>query len=662
MNYRPDIDGLRALAVLSVILCHAGFKIFAGGFVGVDIFFVISGYLICSIIKLKIETQSFSYSDFYMRRLRRIFPAFITVLIVTSVFSWLWLLPDDMVRFCRSLISSLTLSSNYYFWKTSGYFDISAQLKPLLHTWSLSVEEQFYLLFPVFYIFLFNNYKRFLLLYFLAILFLSLIFAQWGSNLYSQFTYYSIHSRVFEFSIGIIVSIVGFNRYFKKIGDFSFLGLFLIVFSVLFFDSSIGFPGFWTLIPTIGAALILLNHNRNSFAYKILKTKPLVYLGLFSYSAYLWHQPIFAFARYKESSELSFVTIVSLIVITLILSYISYRYIEKPFRNENKISNRSLISLLSATVLCLVCFGIFGLKGYEGRFDKELNSRISPAATDFDVSCNLTETFNNPFIKSCIFGKEDSKTSLVLYGDSHSHVLFSDLNIALKNSSIKGIYIENSACLLPNIFDSRLKFSEMDCFNSTSHLYGLLNKIKPDYLILSIRWSYRLFPIPSYIESLGFDNQEGGYDRFLDSGFNYSIKDGSKRIDGDFKKYAIYDFLNHLRENTNKLLLVYPIPEAGWNVPRLNFFSYINNGKINEMLSTSYDAFNKRNLFVNQTLDNYGKFENLIRIKPEHLFCDSFVSKRCVVQLNHNPLYYDDNHLSRAGASMLVNSMLPYLN
>ena len=662
MNYRPDIDGLRALAVLSVILCHAGFKLFPGGFVGVDIFFVISGYLICSIIKLKIETHSFSYSIFYMRRLRRIFPAFIAVLMVTSIFSWLWLLPEDMARFCRSLISALTLSSNYYFWKTSGYFDISAQLKPLLHTWSLSVEEQFYLLFPVLFLFLFNNYKRLILLYFLGIFFLSLIFAQWGSALYSQFTYYSIHSRIFEFCIGIIVSIVGFNRFFKKIGDFSFLGLALIVFSVLFFDSSIGFPGIWTLIPTIGAALILLNRDHNSLAYKVLEIKPLVYVGLFSYSAYLWHQPIFAFARYKDPSELSFITIVSLIVITLILSYFSYRYIEEPFRNEYKISNRSFVMLLTTAIFCLLCFGIFGLGGYGERFDKELNSRISPTATDFDVSCNLTKAFNSSFIKLCIFGKEDSKTSLVLYGDSHSHVLFSDLSTALKNSNIKGIYIENSACLLPNIFDSRVKFSEKDCLNSTTHLYGLLSKIKPDYIILIIRWSYRLYPIPSYIDSLGFDNQEGGYDRFLDSGFNYSIKDGSKRFDGDLKRHAIYDFLNHLRENTNKLLLVYPIPEAGWNIPRLNFFSYVNNGKINEILSTSHDAFNKRNLFVNQTLDNYGEFSNLIRIKPEHLFCDSFVSKRCVVQLDHNPLYYDDNHLSRVGASMLVNSMLPYLN
>ena len=303
MEYRREIDGLRALAVLPVILFHAGFKYFSGGFVGVDIFFVISGYLITSIILAEQEAGTFSIIRFYERRARRILPALFLVMLACLPFAWLWLLPHDMQNFSQSLIGVSAFISNILFWLTSGYFETAAELKPLLHTWSLAVEEQYYLFFPVFLVLTWHIGKRWIL-FFLSIVFLiSLLAAQWGSALKPDATFYLLPTRGWELLIGAFIAFYFTKKdrtiLSKNLNEAGgLLGLALIIYAIFKFDNQLPFPSFYALVPTIGAGLIILCATQITFVGKLLGNKLLVGIGLISYSAYLWHQPLLAFSKY----------------------------------------------------------------------------------------------------------------------------------------------------------------------------------------------------------------------------------------------------------------------------------------------------------------------------------------------------------------------------
>ena len=310
LTYRPEIDGLRAIAIGAVILYHAqitilGHQPFKGGFIGVDIFFVISGYLITSIIlKELITTGSFSFKNFYERRIRRILPALLFVMLVSLPFAWMYLLPSSFIDFSRSILYSLGFSSNYYFWYSGNQYGAeSGFLKPFLHTWSLSVEEQFYILFPIVLLITFKYYRKYLIHILILGFVVSLGLADWSSRNYSSATFYFLHTRVWELLAGSILAyfeITGGRVRFKyKIFNLILpsIGLFLIGHSILFFNDKMFHPSFYTLSPIIGVCLIIWYSNKDELITKILSTKLFVGIGLISYSLYLWHYSIFAFTR-----------------------------------------------------------------------------------------------------------------------------------------------------------------------------------------------------------------------------------------------------------------------------------------------------------------------------------------------------------------------------
>jgi peptidoglycan/LPS O-acetylase OafA/YrhL len=341
-KYRAEIDGLRALAVVPVILFHAGFELFSGGFVGVDVFFVISGYLITKILIEDIENDRFSFLSFYERRARRILPALFFVMFVSIPFAWIWMLPSQMTDFSQSLVAVSLFGSNVLFWRESGYFDSAAEEKPLLHTWSLAVEEQYYVLFPIF-LFLAWGYGKNRVFWMIVVMAsISLLLSEWGWRNSAIANFYLAPTRAWELFAGSIAAFVVLKRGVQKNEFLSLLGLAAIVFSIFAYDESTPFPSLYALVPVLGVVMLICFAGKETVTARLLSTKVFVGIGLISYSAYLWHQPLFAFARIRLIEHPSPAWMVALSVTSIVLAYLSWRYVEQPFRNKEKLQYSGL--------------------------------------------------------------------------------------------------------------------------------------------------------------------------------------------------------------------------------------------------------------------------------------------------------------------------------
>ncbi|MDX8398529.1 MAG: acyltransferase family protein [Mariprofundaceae bacterium] len=453
MKYRAEIDGLRALAIVPVILFHAGFEQFSGGFVGVDVFFVISGYLITAIILSEKELGTFSLLDFYDRRARRILPALFCVMLVSLPFAWFWLLPADMNDFSKSLIAVSTFSSNIYFWSEIGYWGAANELKPMLHTWSLAVEEQYYVLFPLYLMLMWRFRKRWILGSFLVIAAISLLVAQWGAYHKPSANFFLLPSRGWELAIG--ASIAFYFLYRKKtirkllswkIVDemLSLLGLLMITYAVFLFDEHVPHPSIYTLIPVIGTGLIILFSSKETLVGRFLGAKVLVGIGLISYSTYLWHQPLFSFARHRSLTEPSDGLFIILALSSCLLGYVSWRYVEKPFRERGRVSSKSFFIFAVTGLSIFIVIGLMGYfsKGFKDRIvqgGQKLSSIEQSLGGNYGLSktCDLTFTLSS-----------DCRTSddpeIMVWGDSYAMHLVS--GIMASNPDAKIIQMTKSSC------------------------------------------------------------------------------------------------------------------------------------------------------------------------------------------------------------------------
>ncbi len=360
MIYRKEIDGLRALAVVPVILFHAGFEWLKGGYVGVDIFFVISGYLITTILLQEQQKGTFSILNFYERRARRILPALFIVLLVCLPFAWFWLLPHELKDFGKSLIAVVTFVSNILFWLETDYFTADAELIPLLHTWSLAVEEQFYIIFPLFLALFAGKKKVAMAVVVSLIALLSLGLTEWGWRYFAEGNFYLIPFRAWELMIGALTAFYLFYKpqpegFICHIG--SLMGLVLILIAILFLDKTMPFPSVYALAPTVGTALIILFANNHTLVNKLLSFKLFVMIGLVSYSAYLWHQPLFIFARAYHMDMPSAPVMAGLSVLSVLMAYVSWRYVEAPFRNKQRFTQKQIFSLSLAVGLLFIVIG-----------------------------------------------------------------------------------------------------------------------------------------------------------------------------------------------------------------------------------------------------------------------------------------------------------------
>lgn len=430
ISYRRDVDGLRAVAILAVLLYHFDVPVFSGGFVGVDIFFTISGYLIGSIVLRQVTEGKFSFAEFYARRVRRLFPAALAMVIATSIAAHLLLLPFDYREFGQSVLASLLYASNVLFYMEAGYFDLSSHSKPLLHTWSLSVEEQFYLVFPLLAWLLVRHIKWVLVVLTVA----SLAAAQYYVAKDPSAAFYLYPFRAWEMFLG--VGLAAYQLSGRKLApsnalaatSMGLVGIALMVVPVIVYDHATPFPGITALAPCAGAALCIAAGTRSdSLVGKLLSTAPMVFIGQISYSLYLWHWPVMVLYGYSQPDALVWQETLMLMLLTLLLSWASWKYIENPFRKPHGTASRPVRTLAIAAACSIVPIA-YGLllhqtRGLPTRLEPE-TARIAEAAADFlrDFSgCVPTSNTRLPGVEHCIAGNPDeSEGTVVVWGDSHA--------------------------------------------------------------------------------------------------------------------------------------------------------------------------------------------------------------------------------------------------
>lgn len=434
LHYRPEIDGLRALAVLPVMLFHAGFALFSGGFIGVDIFFVISGYLITSIILGELQTGRFSLVTFYERRARRILPALCVMMLVCIPLAWHWLDPQDLKSFAKSLVAVPLFSSNVLFWRETGYFDTGVELKPLLHTWTLAVEEQYYVLFPLLLMAAWKVARRWIVPLLAVLALASLALAQRGAAADSSAAFYLLHARAWELLVGSFIAFY-FARYpqqqaapirpWHQLGALAGLGL--IAFGVFSFDHSTVFPGLNALVPTLGAALIIVCARRQTWVGQLLASRPLVAVGLISYSAYLWHQPVFAFARNSTLVAPAPLTMLLLTGVSLALAWLSWRFVEGAFRDRQRVSRGQIFRYGALVSVLFMAVGVTGFinNGFANRFDVDPAAMSAFNDPDIRGACDANYDGQGWGIDFCFFGapKAQASSQVAVFGDSHSEAL-----------------------------------------------------------------------------------------------------------------------------------------------------------------------------------------------------------------------------------------------
>ena len=478
LNYRPEIDGLRAIAVVSVILYHANinifnYKIFSGGFVGVDIFFVISGYLITSLILKELKTTGkFSFLNFYQRRARRILPALFFVMAVSLPFAWLYLLPSSLLDFSKSILYSIGFGSNYYFYFSNlQYGTEDSFLKPFLHTWSLSVEEQFYILFPITIIIIFKFFKKYLFEIIIFFIILSFICAIYISSSNPSASFYFLHTRIWELLSGSVlayIEIKNSNKFSNKLlhhtGSSS--GLIIIAFSVFFLNDKISNAPLYLLLVIIGTCLIIKFCNKNDFAYNILSNKIFVNTGLISYSLYLWHYPIFAFYRYAFAYGNILIKIF-IGFLLVVLSILTYLYIEKKFRNEKVNKFYFSLSVVVLIIIFSFTYTIIKNSGFPNR------SLIDGINLDQQYYITEIESWNKNKPQEI----SDNK-NIVIFGDSHAAnfaMIFNTNKDLFKNYNFTTI--GKKEIILDYIYNYNL--------NDKDHL--LIKKA--DIIVFSYKWN-----------------------------------------------------------------------------------------------------------------------------------------------------------------------------
>ncbi|NKI18405.1 acyltransferase [Spongiibacter sp. KMU-166] len=649
MDYRREVDGLRSIAVLPVILFHAGITVFGGGFVGVDVFFVISGYLISTIILDEIDDGKFSIVTFYERRARRILPALFFVIVCSLPFAWFWLLPHHFNDFSESIVFVSLFSSNILFWQESGYFGGVNELKPLLHTWSLAVEEQYYIFFPIFAMMFWRRWKSFFLGLLVVVTLVSFAMAEWASINKPVAGFFLLPFRVWELFVGVFCTL-----YLRKYAcnplprgirnALSAAGLILVLLSIFFYDEHTPFPGFYALVPTLGTAFLICFGTSDTRVGKLLSAPVFVGTGLISYSAYLWHQPVFAFARHRFEGDLNILAMLSLSVVSMLLAYFSWKYVEAPFRNKKAISRESVFKFSFAGMAVALVLGVVMWQGdgISDRFDKRTIQVLQASEGGWqDINeCAVTGVGVSKRVASACVG-DGSIPYVYLIGDSHAASISKALREELSKEGIRLIsWTENGCFPVPGT--SRLPIVENGFHEKyKSEVYAFI-EANPAPVIISTRW--RL-----YLDGVRYNNEEGG----VESGKNsqhYNVNN----LDDDIYMY-VESYLKEFSKGM-PVVLVGQIPEAGWTVPDriAKGIAFDNKGE-SDTLSTSYDVFLKKNMRVNELLDNLS--DRAIVIRPDSLVCKD-VTGRCDNQQKLNAFYRDNNHPSYVYAQKIARKVV----
>lgn len=488
MIYRKDIDGLRAIAVGAVVMFHAFPNLITGGFVGVDVFFVISGYLISSIIIKNLISGEFSFFDFYSRRVNRIFPALLLILSLSWVFGWFSLLSDEYTQLGKHIAAGSVFLSNIILLMESGYFDSSANTKILLHLWSLGIEEQFYLIWPVILILAWRIRSNLLaVIMFLGVI--SFVISLFNLHLNPTISFYSPQSRFWELLIGALLSYLTLNNHLERFDSvknyLSFVGTLFLALSFYLISESSKFPGWWALLPTLGTFLLIASGPNALINRFILSSKPLVWIGLISFPLYLWHWPLLTFTRIIESGEPSVTSRIIIVFLSIIISWLTYKFIEVPLRTIGATKSKTITLSLFMVIVGVIGYITYAKVGFPNRTANikvaEVNAQFVGAQWKYSNNeiCKSKYKFNESKDYDWWFCMANSHKdpSIVLVGNSFANHLYPGM---IKNKSLeKNSILSFGTCDVgKSDIDNSVTNKNSPCFGDRSkHQKEFLNKI-----------------------------------------------------------------------------------------------------------------------------------------------------------------------------------------
>lgn len=636
-EYRPDIDGLRAIAVLFVVAYHAFPKWFKAGFIGVDIFFVISGFLISTIILGNLERNSFSFIEFYSRRIRRIFPALTLVLIACFAFGWSTLVPSEYKQLGKHIAGGAGFISNFVLWNESGYFDSSANTKPLLHLWSLGIEEQFYIAWPLILWFGWKQRLNLLtLILVIALVSLALNVASIHSD--AVYAFYSPQTRFWELLAGAILAyatlhnqdllfrlkraIYSWLRYFGHAGALnqdgqalrnvqSLFGLGFIATGVLFIDKYKTFPGWWAVLPTLGALLIIAAGSQSWLNRTILSNRVFVWFGLISYPLYLWHWPILSFMHVLESDSPSREARFIAVLISIVLAWLTYKLIEKPIRFGLHQNIKTFALLFLMSVVGLVGYYSYERDGFESRFPKNVQDlmqyKYDHRAGYRAGSCFLrTEQQYMDFTSCDSFIAGDSK-SILIWGDSHAAHLYPGYKAAFGKTHT---LLQRTAAGCPPILGIDIK-QRPHCKQINDHVFAHIRLVKPDKVVLAARWT----------------------------------RHDWKNLDGTVAKLKMLG-IKHID-------LVGPVPEWSGTLSKQLYIFY-KNDKLHRIPDRMNFGLQHNFIKVDTTLRSFSNTLGINYLSPKEIMCDE---SGCITKLGETGdtlIAWDYGHLTDKGSQYLV--------
>ena len=677
-DYRRDIDGLRAIAVLSVLLFHAFPQWMRGGFIGVDVFFVISGYLISGIIFKELERGTFSLREFYERRVIRIFPALIVVLAAVLLFGWFSLLGLEYKQLGSYAVAGALFFANLLSWHETGYFDINAEEKPLLHLWSLGVEEQFYLFWPLALALFFRRSHKFLVLVCVVAL-LSFLVNVISVGKIPVAAFYSPFSRFFELMAGAAIAYFGQSQKFSnfeveagiKSAAFrenlmSVIGAIAIVLGLALIDSRSQFPGFWVLLPTIGTALLIQAGPLAWINRHVLSLRPLVWVGLISYPLYLWHWPLLSFARIIEggipSREVRFLCV----LVAIFLAWATYRFVELPIRSRRYLSAAetvkplALSQVVAMATVCVVGGALYLTGGFPERVpmlaDIELAFIKTPKEIirkDIVSACGA----HLPPSARCLPATRPESEKLLIMGDSHGGALALGLHQAIQeaNPSVSVVFMPKAGGCLPlRGVESYDQFGmSRNCKDKNEFVYRwAISDSSVKTVLLVGRWARRVG------NATGFGAVEGK----LTSGHHSYMEDGKEiRNNSEVFTHALRRTVMDLTTAGKRVIFVHQVPEFGFYPP----FCGRRPIPLHDWQEKSDRCFIDRSAVENRQQEYRrlfdsvkAEFPDLLIVDPIPIFCDE---KRCSLKRDSTYLYRDDDHLNHEGAYLFSKKIVAEL-
>ena len=639
-DFRPDIDGLRSIAVIPVVLFHAGVSGFSGGFIGVDVFFVISGFLITGILLRSIHDRTFSIRGFYERRIRRILPALGLVLAVSTVAALIIYDPETLKDYGKSLLSVSLFGSNFYFWKSVGYFAAHADVQPLLHTWSLAVEEQFYIFYPLL-LWLLVRYKIRIRTVIAVIAAVSLALSIYATQHAPGANFYLLPTRAWELMVGGLLAASPKVELSKVVRQGSaIVGLVVIAACVFFYNGKMPFPGLSAIPPALGTALVIFSgHNERNEGYGLLRAAPLVAIGRASYSFYLWHFPALAFAAYLAAGKVSPMHGFVISVFCLGAALLTLRFLEDPVRRSRRA--RSVFLPLAGMAVIGVCgLAIAASNGFPSRLPKaSLAAADAPLdKTVHHMECMSVDNAIVPPSNACLLGDKAATPHVLLWGDSHAMVAATAMEAsALRNEASflfaaaadcpPGIGFEISPQFVANLTTTR---SYRYCGEYNREM--MTRALRPDIstVVLAARWSnWRIDePANATEENLDIRLEQSG--RVAPHGGNHIIfEHGFTRL------------VDELTKSGKKVVIVGPMPEPQFDVPRLLYVQRFGFApRAEDITRVQYERRHARILgYFGQVRAKYP----VIFIEPADRLCND---KTCAVSDAQGPRYFDHNHLT----------------